>query len=159
MIVDRALTSERMKRGKKYKYFVNKAVVIVYGHSPCLLNVTGLNSKLEIEEVKFKIENEFGVKCIKLRIDNIFFSHKERSDRKVSLWHLFYFFKGYCPKGYYVDYHVEIFPGMFLKSNFKYLPTILLFSSGSYSIIGGKSFNSVKRAKILVNKLFSLKYI
>ena len=69
MIVDQALTTERMKRGKKYKYFINKAVIVVYGHSPCLLNVTGLKSQFQIEETKSKIENEYRVKCLNLRIN------------------------------------------------------------------------------------------
>ena len=159
MIVDQALTTERLKRSKKYKYFINEAVIIVYGHSPCLLNVTGLNTKIQIEDARSEIEKKYGVKCIKVRIDNIFFSHKERSGKNISLWHLFYFLRGYCTSGYYVDYNVETFPGMFLMSNLKHLPTLILFSTGSFSIIGGKSFKSVEKAKSFVHRLFCLKYI
>ena len=129
-------------------------MIIIYGHSPCLLNVTGLKSSKEIKQLKIDLESKFKVDCFKIRIDNIFYSHK---DTKVySLYHLFYFLKGFCPKGYRVDYNVEIFPGMFLKSKFKTLPTLILFSTGSYSIIGAKSFYSAWRAKTFVNMLFSI---
>ena len=149
-----------MKRCKKYKFVITKAVIIIYGHSPLLLNVTGLKTKQEIEDAKIEIENRFGVKCNDIRIDNLFFSHNEkksngffqRNKKSISLYHLYYFLKGFSPDGYFIDYHVEIFPGMFLKSTLKNLPTILFFSTGSYSIIGGKSFDSVEKAKVLVNK-------
>lgn len=153
MFVDRPVINESVKRGK-IKFVFGKAVIIVYRHSPCLLNVTGLKSSKEIRQLWKDLESRFKLHCFKIRIDNIFYSHK---DKKVyNLFHLFYFLKGFCPEAYSVDYNVEIFPGMFLKSKSKTLPTLILFTTGSYSIIGAKSFDSAWRAKIFVNKLFSI---
>lgn len=116
-----------------------------------------MKSKEDIDFIKYEIETKYCVICNNVKLDNIFYSHKDY--KKISLWHLFYFLKGYCPNGYYVDYNLELFPGMYLKSRCKELPTIILFSTGSYSVIGAKSFASVRNAKKLVNYLFSLKFM
>ena len=159
MIVDRPITQKKLKRSKKYNYYIKKAVIIVYGHSPCHLNVTGLKSKISVDEARNQIEKKFNVKCIKINLDNIFYSHKEKDRKVISLLHLFYFLKGLCNSDCIVDYNIESFPAMFIKSRGKLFPTLILFSNGSYSVIGGKSFESVKNAKIFAKKLFLLKYV
>ena len=159
MIVNRPITRTKMKSSKKYKYFINKAVIIVYGHSPCHLNVTGLKSKMSVNETKNQIEIMFNVKCVKIKLDNIFYSHKEKDRKVISLLHLFYFLRGFCNDDCIVDYTIESFPAMFIKSKSKLFPTLIIFSNGSYSIIGGKSFESVRNAKMFAKKLFLLKYV
>ena len=154
MIVNKPILKQKLMRSKKYKFVIKNKIIIVYGHSPYLLNVTGLKSKKDIDEIICDIESLYDVKCNKVKLDNIFYSHKDR--KTISLWHLYYFLRGYSPDGYLVDYNVESFPGMFLKTKSKQLPTIILFTTGSFSIIGGKSFESVKIAKSFVNKLYSL---
>lgn len=154
MLTNKPILKQKLLRSKKYKLVFNKIVIIVYGHSPCHLNVTGLKSKTDILNFKCEIENMFDVICSEIKLDNIFYSHKDY--KNISLWHLFYFLRGYSPDNYVVDYNVELFPGMYLKSQSKDLPTLILFSTGSYSVIGAKSFESVKTAKQFVNKLYSL---
>ena len=65
-----------LQQNKKYKTCIGNAILIVYGHSPLFINMTGLKSMEEIETTRKYIEFVYEVKCRDLRVDNIFYSFK-----------------------------------------------------------------------------------
>ena len=66
-----------LERNKKYKICLGKATLVVYGHSPLRINVTGLRSMYEIKSTRKYIENLYGLICSDAKVDNIFYSHKD----------------------------------------------------------------------------------
>jgi TATA-box binding protein (TBP) (component of TFIID and TFIIIB) len=53
---------------------------------------------------------------------------------------------------YGIKYNPEVFPALFLRSKFKKngYPTILVFRTGSFVIIGGKAMAHIKQASTFV---------
>ena len=49
-----------------------------------------------------------------------------------------------------IDYNVELFPGLFMKTKCKCEPTLILFQSGSYTFMECKSINQVKEYKLFI---------
>jgi TATA-box binding protein (TBP) (component of TFIID and TFIIIB) len=62
---------------------------------------------------------------------------------------------------YSIKFNAEVFPAMFLRPALKYkkmgFPTILLFTSGSFVIIGGKTMEYIKKAHTLALSLINNK--
>ena len=56
-------------------------------------------------------------------------------------------------KNFFIDYNIERFAGMYLHPRLKYQPTIVLFRTGSYQIMGGKSLSLCYRSELFVKKL------
>ena len=69
---------------------------------------------------------------------------------------LYYHLRDQCKDKYVIDYNIELFPGMFIKSKIKGLPTILLFRTGSYQIIGCKSVEMVIKYKNIIYNMLKL---
>ena len=47
------------------------------------------------------------------------------------------------------------FPGLYMKTKCKGEPTLILFCTGSYTIIGCKSLDQVKEYRMFVNNLLN----
>ena len=133
---DELIQSERSNEKKIWKegYWT----ITQYLHSSRLINVTGLKSEFEINNVIEFLEMKFSCKCIHSQIDSIMISHKDFKRLKLNDVCL------YLPNQYYVDYNPELFTGMFLKSRDCNFPTINLFYTGSYQILALKSFEKMK---------------
>lgn len=144
---------EDLKKSEVYKFKLENedVTVFVYGHSPKHLNVTGLKSLDHIEYVVRKIERKFDINCCDVKIDNIFISHKD--NKNINLTKVY----NHIHKNYYhifhIDYNVELFPGMFLKPKKYGWPTVILFRTGSFQIMGGKKIQSIKEAYTLVKNV------
>ena len=54
-----------------------------------------------------------------------------------------------------IDYNVELFPGLYMKTKCKAEPTMILFRTGSYTIMGCKSINQVKEYKLFIINLLN----
>ena len=50
-------------------------------------------------------------------------------------------------KNYFCNYDIELFAGMYLQSKNKFYPTILLFRTGCYTLMGGKSFKCIYKSE------------
>ena len=104
---------------------MGKATLIVYGHSPLLINLTGLKSMKEVETTRKFIEVVYKVKCSDLRVDNIFYSHKDYLS--IDMNKLYYYLRDNYKDKFVIDYNIELFPGLYMKSKKRGLPTIILF--------------------------------
>ena len=141
-----------LQQNKKYKTCIGNAILIVYGHSPLFINMTGLKSMEEIETTRKYIEFVYEVKCKDLRVDNIFYSFK--GCQNIDINALYYYVRENFKEKFVTDFNVEIFPGLYMKSRIKGLPTLILFRTGSFTIIACKSIDQVKEYCAFVNDLF-----
>ena len=121
----------------------------IYKHSQQLVNVTGLKSAEEIEQQKSVIEEMFQQKVKKVRIDNTFFSKKDY--KNIDMPSLYKHLKE--NKDYFVSYNIEVFAGMYLHPKDKQYPTMIIFRTGSYTIMGGKSFKIIYECEQFVQHL------
>ena len=126
----------------------------IYKHSQQLVNITGLKSAEEIEQQKSVIEEMFQQKVKKVRIDNTFFSKKDY--KNIDIPSLYKHLKE--NKDYFVSYNIEVFAGMYLHPKDKQYPTMIIFRTGSYTMMGGKSLKIVYECEIFIKTLIQ-KYL
>ena len=138
----------KLHKNKKYTTSFGNATLIVYGHSPLLINITGLKSMKEIQILKKYLEVVYNVKCSDVKVDNIFYSHKDCCN--IDMNALYYHLRQHHKDNYVIDYNIELFPGLYMKSKTKGLPTLILFRTGSYTIMGCKSIEMLIKYKTFV---------
>ena len=124
----------------------------IYKDAIKFINVTGLKSLREIEQQKSAMEDLFKQKIINVKIDNIFFSKKD--DKNIDMLSLYNHLKGV--KNYFCNYNIELFSGMYLHPLNKLYPTILLFRTGSYTLMGGKSLKNIYESENFVKDLIQM---
>jgi len=122
----------------------------LYKHSPRLLNVTGIKREADIDGIIQHIENKYKQKCIKHQIDSIMISHKDYKSLKMN--DLLKNAES-CSDIYYIDYNPELFTGIYLKPFLREYPTINLFYSGSYQLLGGQSFSRINESLQIIKRI------
>ena len=137
---------------------VSGTSVTFYKHSQNILHVTGIKSKSQLisifEFVRFTILNE----VVSSQVDNSLFSFKNCSD--VKPLNFASTIKQVEKEGLYTcSYTPEIFPALFLKPK-AFLkkggfPTILLFTSGSVVMLGGKTIVKIVKALTMIENLMN----
>ena len=125
----------------------------LYLHSPRLVNVTGLKSSHEIKEIIALFEEQQGNKCTNYKIDSCMISHKDRKNIKLEMvpeiLHL-------VTQKFRVDYNPEIFTGLYLKPYDRDYPTINIFYTSSFQLLGGKSLEKIEESISIVKRILSL---
>ena len=129
-------------------------IFTIYRCNQKLINVTGLKSAEEIEQQKSVIEEMFQQNVLKVRIDNTFFSKKDYTN--IDMSSLYKHLKE--NKDYFVSYNIEVFAGMYLHPKDKQYPTMIIFRTGSYTMMGGKSLKIVYECEIFLKTLIQ-KYL
>ena len=89
---------------------IDDIVFTIYKHSPHLVNMTGLKNFSGIERYTKELEDRFQQKVEHVRIDNTFFSRKQKKNLYLST--LYDYLKN--NKFFLVNYNVELFCGMYL---------------------------------------------
>ena len=125
-------------------------VVTQYCHSPNLVNVTGIKCKDHIKDIIGILEKKFHSKCVKYQIDSAMLTHKD--NKRIQLIKVFKYLNLFT-KDFYIDYHPELFTGMFLKPFNREYPTVNLFYTGSFQLLGGKSFDKINHTIEIVEGL------
>ena len=121
----------------------------IYHHAPHLVNVTGVKSLKQLTLAKEIIEEKVRQQVGNVRIDNTFFTQKNFAN--VDLNEVYAFMKN--SDTFYVDYHIELFAGMYLHPKKEHYPTILFFRTGSYTMMGGTEENILKECEMFVISL------
>jgi TATA-box binding protein (TBP) (component of TFIID and TFIIIB) len=121
----------------------------IYHHSPCLVNVTGVKTFERLKLARQIIEKKLQQSVLKVRIDNTFYSQKNY--RNVDLIKVLKFMQDHDT--FRVDYHVELFAGIYFHPKKKNYPTILFFHTGSYTMMGGKQWKILKDCERFVKTL------
>ena len=121
----------------------------IYHHLPCLVNVTGVKTFERLKLARQIIEKKLQQSVLKVRIDNTFYSQKNY--RNVDLIKVLKFMQDHDT--FRVDYHVELFAGIYFHPKKKNYPTILFFHTGSYTMMGGKQWKILKDCERFVKTL------
>ena len=129
-----------------------KSTFSIYRGATKFINVTGLKSLQEIDQQKLAMEKSFQQIIISVKIDNIFYSKKD--DRNIDMHSLYNYLKD--RKDYFCNYNIELFAGMYLHPTNKNYPTILLFRTGSYTLMGGKSMKLILESENFVTDLIHM---
>ena len=87
-----------------------------------------------------------------MKIDNIFYS--KRDFRNIDMRALYTYIRG--NKDYFCNYNIDLFAGMYLHPSDKNYPTILLFRTGSYSLMGGKSIKFILESESFAKNLIHM---
>ena len=129
-----------------------KATFSIYRGATKFINVTVLKSVQEIDQQKLAMEKFFKQNIISVKIDNIFYSKKDY--KNIDMGSLYNYLKG--RKDYFCNYNIELFAGMYLHPSNKSYPTILLFRTGSYSLMGGESMKLIVESENFVQDLIHM---
>ena len=108
-----------------------------------------MRSLQEIKQQKLAMEKLFNQNIISVTIDNIFYSKKD--NKNLDMHSLYNYLKG--RKDYFCNYNIELFAGMYLHPANKIYPTILVFRTGSYTLLGGKSMKVILESENFVTDL------
>ena len=121
----------------------------IYHHSPYLVNVTGVKTFKLLKLARQIIEERLQQPVVKVRIDNTFYSQKNYRD--VDLIKVYQFMEDHDT--FCVDYHIELFAGMYFHPKKIDYPTILFFRTGSYTMMGGKQWKILKDCETFIKTL------
>ena len=138
------------------------AKITIYKYKRNLVNVTGIKSIEEVAKYKQLLEEEFNQVVIEEKIDSMFFSH--RDNKKIDLNNIYYWMRE-NRRDYLVDFNEETFHGMYLKPQDRRFPTIILFRTGSFTLMGGKSLHLMYQSEDLVKDIitkfqkFEIRYV
>ena len=124
----------------------------IYRGATNFINVTGLKSVQEIKQQKLAMEKLFKQNIISVKIDNIFYSKKD--SKNVDMGSLYNYLKG--RQDYFCNYNIELFAGMYLHPSNKVYPTILLFRTASYTLMGCKSMKLILESENFVQDLIHM---
>ena len=69
---------------RSYIFMIDNIVFTIYKHSPHLVNMTGLKNFSGIERYRKELEERFQQKVEHVRIDNTFFSRKQKKNIDLS---------------------------------------------------------------------------
>ena len=98
------------------------------------------------------MEERFHIKIIEYKIDNLFFSKKD--NKNIDLDRLCQYLHDH--EKYYASYCHELFPGMHLLPKDKLYPTIVLFRTGSFTLMGSKNLDFVFESESFVESLIKM---
>jgi TATA-box binding protein (TBP) (component of TFIID and TFIIIB) len=138
-------------------FLTAKCVITIYKHSMSRLHITGICNKSDLHTIFYFVREVLKNVILTGSIQNSLFSFKN-VDKNIN-----FNFKNVTKfvNNVYknVKFNADVFPAIFLRPapKFKGFPTILLFSSGSYVLIGGCRMKYIKKAHILVTNIINNK--
>ena len=134
---------------EKFIFKEQNVTYTIYKHTPHLLNVTGVKSIAQLMNCRRDMEERFNKKIIQERVDNLFFSKKD--NKNLDMDQLHQYLKG--NELYHASYVHELFPGMHLLPKNKLYPTIVLFRTGSFTLMGSKDLDCIFESESFVKRL------
>ena len=130
-----------------------KTTVTIYNHSPHTIHVTGITMQQQLDEFLQYLLKNLKQTPVEYKVDNSMFSCK--MDNSIDLMRVMDKMPKQAP--YYCVYKRTIFPALFCKPKkafkTKRYPTILIFRSGSFLLLGGTSVDIVRSAAEFVKTL------
>ena len=143
------------KSKRKYLFQIDKAKLNIYLHSPKEINMTGVKSFKNIVKYKKILEQLFKKEVKSIKIDCFFYSHKSNDNLKIA--ELYERLKD--NKSYFIYYNPEIFCGIIIHPKINIYPTILLYRTGSYVMMGGRKLKQIYESeKFVLNIIDKVKH-
>ena len=134
---------------KNNVFKINKTSFTIYKKQPYQIHITGIKSKKLLEYYRKILEKKYNQCVQNVRIDNLFFTRRQR--KNIDMCKLYYHMKS--NKKYFPHYNLETFSGMYIQPNNKFYPTIILFRTGIFTLMGGKSFDAINESDLFVCNL------
>ena len=134
---------------EKFIFKEQNVTYTIYKHTPYLLNITGVKSIAKLMNCRSDMEERFESEIIEYRVDNLFFSKKD--NKNLDMDQLHQYLEG--NKLYHASYVHELFPGMHLLPKNKLYPTIVLFRTGSFTLMGSKDLDCIFESESFVERL------
>ena len=143
---------EKEKSNKKIFTHIKRWTITQNCSTPSHVHVTGIRSMSEINDVVQMLESMYNQKCLKININSMLHSHKDTKVLKFDT-----ILEQFDSKNelFYIDYQPELFTGAFLKPYDRSFPTIILFYTGSFQLIGGRDFQKVHQSQKFVEELIA----
>ena len=141
--VDREVDVPDMRRILKG----NDATFTVHRHHRDVIHVTGVKSRCHLQSCVMFLEQKLTVKIRETIIDNPFYSHKD--DRNINMSKIYGVVKEL--EEYKVVFEPELFAGMTIRNISKGYPTIILFRTGSFQLLGGQMENVKQSPNFIIN--------
>ena len=145
-----------VEKRQNFNLKIAGACITFYKHTKNTLHVTGIKSKSQLTSIDYFIRSDMENTPTSYRVDNSLFSFKNATGSK----HINFVsaIEQVEKSGFYgCSYTPEIFPALFLKPSASCkqagFPTILLFSSGSVVLLGGKCLVKVDIAIQMLRNL------
>ena len=134
---------------EKFIFKEQNVTYTIYKHTPYLLNITGVKSIAQLMNCRSDMEERFESEIIEYRVDNLFFSKKD--NKNLDMDQLHQYLEG--NELYHASYVHELFPGMHLLPKNKLYPTIVLFRTGSFTLMGSKDLDCIFESESFVSRL------
>ena len=147
-IFDQNLIKEKSGT-EKFIFKEQNVTYTIYKHTPYLLNITGVKSIAQLMNCRSDMEERFESEIIEYRVDNLFFSKKD--NKNLDMDQLHQYLEG--NELYHASYVHELFPGMHLLPKNKLYPTIVLFRTGSFTLMGSKDLDCIFESESFVERL------
>ena len=145
------LRCEVLEKRTSFVVKTEYCIFTLYKHTKSVLHLTGIKSKENLKKSLVFIVNDFHAKILSFRIDNTLFSSKNNIDIDYTIKKQNKFLD------YYFCYKPECFPALVYKPRRNTIghPTILLFFTGSFVLLGGKNILEISKAKKFVENLIN----
>ena len=137
---------------EKFIFKEGNVTYTIYKHTPHLLNLTGVKSIGQLKTCKVEMEERFHGEIVEDRVDNLFFSKKDNKNLDMDKLHLYL----HEHEKYYASYEHELFPGMHLLPKDKRYPTIVLFRTGSFTLMGSTNLDFVFESESFIKSLIDM---
>ena len=134
---------------EKFIFKEQNVTYTIYKHTPYLLNITGVKSIAQLMNCRSDMEERFESEIIEYRVDNLFFSKKDNKNLDMDQLHQYL----ESNELYHASYVHELFPGMHLLPKNKLYPTIVLFRTGSFTLMGSKDLDCIFESESFVARL------
>ena len=136
-----------------YLYRLHGLVFTIYKHKQDRINVTGIDSIKQLRMCSSLIKLKFDTSVYRFKIDSMMFS--EKNQLKIDIVGVIQFLNKKYKNIFRTSFTNELFPALFIKPTAIFKkegpPTIILFSSGSFVLIGAKNMKIVKKIHVLLN--------
>lgn len=129
-------------------------VITIYKHNPKSLHITGIKSSSTVTEIFDFLTNVLRRKVSSSKVNNSMFCGKLAQVVDISnvIQKIEQNYSHYT-----CSFVEEIFPALFIKPNWKHKksgsPTTILFSNGSFIIMGGTDIGTVRLAYMFITCL------
>ena len=133
--------------------YIGKCVITIYKSSKLnLINATGLKSLAEIDEIKSYLEEKFNLTIVHVKIDNMFLSRKCFENFDVEK--LIRTCEKLIKDSHHIIYDVLLSRGIYLIPRQKPKPSLILFRTGSVTVMSIRSLEEVNECNNFLSKIY-----
>ena len=127
-------------------------IITIYESSRKLINITKIKKISHVAQIKQQVEKRLKTKIVDCQIDNVFLSRK--CSLNFNIMKLINTCKQFLSKTYFIYYNVEDFRGVYLIPLSRPNPSLIIFRTGSVTVMGAKSQSDITKCNKIVKRIF-----